>query len=101
MLKPVFIAASCHMLNPFIRGPNSDGHHDSSRLQTKHNCHHVTAPSTSRSARHNDVKFVTLSSSTHGAGITEKRRKPANKTAFIDENADEDVWKDYVLLSDP
>ena len=90
------------MLNPFIRGPNTDGHHDSSRLQTKHNCLHVTAPSTSRSARQNDVKFVTLSSSTHGAaGITEKRRKRANKTALIDENDDEDVRKDYVLLSDP
>ena len=86
MLKPVFIAASCHVLNPFIRGPNSDGHHDSSRLQTKHNCLHVTAPSTSRGARHNDV-----SSSTHAAGITETRRKRANKTALIDENDDEDV----------
>ena len=103
MLKLVFVAASCHMLNPFIRGPIRDAHmtlRDFKRNTT--NCPHVTAPSTPRSARHNDVKFVTLLPSTHGAaGITENRRKPANKTAFINENADEDVWKDYVLLSDP
>ena len=60
----------CCLLNPFTRGTNSDGHPDSFEASNDTQCDR------------------SITSSTHGAaGITEKRRKPAKKTTFIDENA--------------